>query len=102
LQFPASATRTVMSNGNSNGLGGVKWAARVAGSTQRFTVTATGGATLRIIVYGGSKQVFDSGNMSNGGSARFVWPTGGWIVLYASSGLNVASSVRADLVAVTP
>jgi hypothetical protein len=102
LQFPASATRTVMSNANSTGLSKVSWASRAVGSTQRFLVTATGDARLRMIVYSGAKQVFDTGDLTNGNSARLVWPAGAWIILYATSGINQASTVRADLTPVSP
>ena len=74
--------------------------ARLLGTTQQLTVTATGGAKLRIVVYSGSKAVYDSGSLGNEGSARFVWPSGAWYVLYATSGTGGPSSVGGTLVAV--
>ncbi|MET0267759.1 MAG: Atrophin-1 multi-domain protein, partial [Duganella sp.] len=97
LEFPAASTSTGMSNGNSTGLSKIIWAKPAVGDNLKFTVQATGGAKLRIVVYSGSKQVVDTGNLSDQQSARFTWPTGAWFVLYATSGVNVASSVRADL-----
>jgi hypothetical protein len=97
LLFSAAPTKTVVSNGNSTGLTKVKWAAPAAGTTQKFTVTATGGATLRMQLYSGGTMVADTGNLGNGGSASFAWPAGAWFMLTATSGVNVASSVRAAL-----
>jgi hypothetical protein len=101
LLFSAAPTKTVASNGSSSGLTKVTWAVLAAGTTQKFTVTATGGATLRMQLYSGGTMVADTGNLGNGGSASFVWPAGAWFVLTATSGVNVASSVRADLGLVT-
>jgi hypothetical protein len=97
LEFPASATASVAINGNSTGLTKISWGKPVVGQTQKFTVSATGGAKLRIMLYGGGTIVHDSGSLSDKGSTRFVWPTGAWFVLYATSGVNTASSVRAEL-----
>ncbi len=95
--FSASPTKTVVTNGNSTGLTKVTWATVASGTTQKFTVSATGGATLRMQLYSGSTVVADSGNLGNGGSARMVWPAGAWFVLTATSGVNVESSVRGEL-----
>ena len=100
LVFPASPTQTVVSNGNGSGLTRVTWGRPKVGSTQKFSVIATGGAKLRLQVYQGGTVKFNSGALGNGESARFVWPDGGWLVLTAASGINTVSSVRADLAAV--
>ena len=100
LVFPASTTATVVSNANSSGLSKVTWGKPVVGSTQKFSVIATGGARLKIQVWSGSTMKFQSGNLGNGESARFVWPTGSWIILTATGGVGGPSTVRADLVAV--
>jgi hypothetical protein len=100
LVFPSSATATVVTNGNSTGLSKITWGKPAVGSTQRFSVIATGGARLKLVVYSGSSIKFQTGNLGNGESARFVWPSGAWIVLTATGGVNTASTVRADLAAV--
>lgn len=100
IVFPASPVKTIMQNGNSTGLSKIKWGAPVVGSTQQLKVIGTGGATLRMALYSGGTMIFDTGTQSNGYTKRFVWPTGAWFVLYASNGLNQASSVRGELVTV--
>ncbi|SEN47929.1 hypothetical protein SAMN05428959_10263 [Duganella sp. CF517] len=102
LVFPASPTTTVVSNANSTGLSKITWGKPVVGSTQKFSVIATGGARLKIQVYSGGTMKFQSGNMANGESARFVWPSGAWIILTGISGTaNAVSTVRAEMAAVT-
>lgn len=101
LVFPASPTATVVSNANSSGLSKVTWGKPVVGSTQKFTVIATGGARLKIQVYSGGTLKFQSASLGNGESARFVWPEGAWIILTATGGVNVASTVRAEMAAAT-
>lgn len=98
LVFPATTVRIVQANGNSTGLSKVSWGMPPAGSTQRVTVSATGGAMLRIQVRSGGKQTFDSGNLGDKDSARITWPAGASVVLVATSGVNGPSTVRADLV----
>nr|WP_315217121.1 Atrophin-1 multi-domain protein [uncultured Duganella sp.] len=100
LVFPASTTATVVSNANSSGLSKVTWGKPVVGSTQKFSVIATGGARLKIQVYSGGTMKFQSGNLANGESARFVWPTGAWIILTATGGVGGPSTVRAEMAAV--
>lgn len=100
LVFPAAASQTAVSNGNSTGLSKITWGKPVVGSTQKFSVIATGGARLKIAVYSGGTLKFQSGNLGNGESARFVWPTGAWIILTAYSGVNQVSTVRAEMAAV--
>lgn len=104
LKFSPTTTKTVFNNTNVTGLSKVTWATIPPSSTQKFTVTATNGATLRMVVYSGNTVVANSGELGNGGSARFVWPaSGGWFVLTATSGTgNVVSTVSADLSTVTP
>ena len=103
LKFSTSSTKTVVSNGNSTGITKVKWATIPAGSTQVFTVNATGGAALRMQLYSGAGvMVADTGGLNNGGSARVVWPSGAWFVLTAASGVGVPSSVSATLTQVSP
>ena len=100
LVFPASPTTTIVTNTNGTGLTRVSWGRPKAGSTQKFSVTATGGGKIKIQVYQGGTVKFASGALGNGESARFVWPDGGWIVLTAAGGINTVATVRADLAAV--
>lgn len=100
LVFPASPTLISVTNGNGSGLGKVKWGAPVAGTTQQWTVTATGGTSLRLMVYSGSKLSYDTGYLGDKGTRRFVWPTGAWIVLAANSGVNKVGTIKGDLVPV--
>lgn len=100
LEFPPASKSTGMSNGNGTGMTKMTWAKPVAGDTLKFTAQAIGGAKIRIQVYVGGSPVYDSGDLADQESKRFTWPVGGWYVLHATSGINTASSVRADLVKV--
>ncbi|MYN42046.1 Atrophin-1 multi-domain protein [Duganella sp. FT109W] len=98
LNFPAAATQTVMVNGNSSGINKVVWGKVTPGTAQKFTVTATGGAKLKMQVYSGGAVVSDTGALGDKASARVTWPaTGAWFVLTAYSGVNQASTLRATL-----
>lgn len=91
-------TRTVLNNYSNRGLGGVVWAKRVPGSTQRLTVHSTGGAQLSMTVYSGGKVAYDSGIIYDKSSVRFIWPQDGVIKLTGISGIGQVSSVSAELV----
>jgi hypothetical protein len=98
LLFSATTTKTVFSNTNNSGLTPVKWALPKPGTTVKFSVTATGGAKLRLQVYSGSSVNYDTWDMTNGQSVRILWPVGAWVVVTATTGTNGASSVKAELV----
>jgi hypothetical protein len=98
LQFSATTTKTVFSNTNNSGLTPVKWAMPKPGTTVKFSVTATGGAKLRLQVYSGSSVNYDTWDMANGQTVRILWPVGAWVVVTATTGTNGASSVKAELV----
>jgi len=104
IEFPASSVRVSQSNSNGRGLSKLSWAKPVVGGKLRMTAIATGGASLRVVVYSGSVVSFDSGNLGNGGFCDFTWPANGWITLYAASAIygkptsGLPSSVRATLV----
>lgn len=99
LEFPVLATAASQSNSNGRGLSKVSWAKPLVDDYLRFTSIATGGATLRMIAYGSTGVVFDSGNLNNGEFRDFKWPLGGWIALYARNGtLGVPSSVKGALI----
>jgi hypothetical protein len=98
LLFSATTTKTVFSNTNNTGMTPVKWAMPKPGTTVKFSVTATGGAKLRLQVYSGSSVNYDTWDMANGQSVRILWPVGAWVVVTATTGTNGASSVKAELV----
>jgi hypothetical protein len=98
LLFSATTTKAVHVNANNTGLTRVQWAVPKAGTYVNFTVTATGGATLRLQIKSNGVLTFDSQDLANGQSIRFLWPANPALTLIASSGTNGASSVKADLV----
>jgi hypothetical protein len=96
--FPVTDKQIVQRNTNGTGLFNVGWGGRVPNSKQRFTVHATGGATIKLDVWVGGATVYSTGQIGDGVIKEFTWPTGGWITVSASSGLNQASSVGAELI----
>lgn len=102
LVFPATTQAITVQNTNGTGISKVSWAKINVGDTMKLTNIATGGATLTMSVWQGSKVVSTLGPLKNGDSARVVWPSGGWMTLKATSGVGAASSVKADFVKVTP
>jgi hypothetical protein len=100
LNFPATATTIYQST--VGGPSSVIWAKAVPGTTQLLTVKSTGGASVQFGVYSGSTPFYGSPRLTNGQTARFVWPTGGWAVMSAGSGVGAASSVTITMTQVTP
>lgn len=100
LKFPApvDGKPIVVRNGSSTGLSHVEWAKIPAGASLHLTVKATGAAKLQVIVYQGGTKVTDTGALTNGQSASFTWPQGGWIMIVATSDHTAASSVSAELI----
>jgi len=96
--FP-SAKRVVQTS-DSGRLTPVAWAVPRPGQSYRLTAIATGNATLRIVFRdkATSKDVYDSGELANGKSARFKWPASGSLVVTTTSGDGGPSTVRGDLV----
>lgn len=100
LVFDSTTTKAVHVNANNTGLTKVMWAVPQPNSELKFSVVATGGATLRLQVRDNGVTVYDSNNLGNGQSQRFKWPGGkATMTLIATSGTAGASSVKADLVA---
>jgi len=97
LVFDATTTKTVQVNANNTGLTRVTWAKPRPESSVRFTVTATGGATLRLQVKSGRVATWDSQDLASGQSLRFEWPDDARVILIATSGVNGASSVKGEL-----
>lgn len=103
VSFPASATKVVQINNSNRSLGSVSWATRKVGTTQKLTASTTGGGTLRLQLSLAGKIVFDSGELANGQSVRFVWPDAKAItVVWATSGTPGPSTVGGTLVEVAP
>jgi hypothetical protein len=98
LQFGATTTRTAYVNANNTGITRVQWAVPKAGTYVNFTVIATGGATLRLQMKTDGVVAFDSKDLANGQSIRFLWPANSALTLIATSGTSGASSVKANLV----
>lgn len=98
LLFDATTSKTVYANANNTGLTRVKWAVPMAGTSVRFTVIATGGATLRLQAKSNGALIYDSRDLENGQSVRFDWPDTPTLTLIATSGIEGASSVKAELV----
>jgi hypothetical protein len=98
LLFSTTTTKAVYVNANSTGMTRVQWAVPKAGTYVKFTAIATGGATLRLQIKSDGVLTFDSKDLANGQSIRFLWPANPALTLIASSGTSGASSVKADLV----
>jgi len=98
FSFGATTTKTVYVNANNTGLTPVKWARPQAGTYVNFTVSATGGARLRLQVKSGNTFTHDTWDLVDGKTVRILWPENASIVLIASSGTSGASSVNAELV----
>jgi allophanate hydrolase subunit 2 len=98
LVFDPTTTKTVQVNANNTGMTRVMWAVPTAGSYVKFAVIATGDATLRLQVKTNGVVTYDSNNLANGQSQRFIWPGTSTVTLIATSGTSGASSVKAELV----
>lgn len=99
--FPATPNRTVQVNYSNRVISSVLWATPVVGKTYKLTAVSTGGGLLRLRIYDKSSKtyVYDSGELKNGESSQFVWQAANFAsVLYATSGINEASSVSGELV----
>jgi hypothetical protein len=98
--FPVTEKQIIQQNTNGTGLFNVGWGQRIPNSKQRFTAHATGGAAIRLDVWVGGGIFYSTGNIGDGISKEFTWPEGGWITVTATSGLNKASSVGAELITI--
>jgi len=98
LLFSATTTKTVHVNANNTGMTRVQWAVPKAGTYVNFTAITTGGATLRLQIKTDGVVTFDSQDLANGQSIRFLWPANPALTLIATSGTSGTSSVKADLV----
>lgn len=100
LSFSATTTKTIVSNANNNGLTHLNWATPKTGSYVTFSVSATGGAKLRLQLTSTGTRVYDSWDLGDGQSVQVQWPAYGNIVLTATSGTSGVSSVKGSIVPV--
>lgn len=98
LSFDAATGKTVYVNTSNAGMTPVTWAKPHAGAHVQLSVSATGGATLRLQVRSNNVMVQDTLDLANGQSRRFVWPSNAKFTLTATSGTAGPSSVKASLV----
>jgi hypothetical protein len=79
---------------------GVLWAKPLAGAKYRFTVTGTGGASLRfaIFVNGAAPGQYQTPALTNGQSQAVTWPEGGSLAIYVRNTANQAGTVRATMI----
>ncbi|MEF9929961.1 MAG: Atrophin-1 multi-domain protein [Massilia sp.] len=98
LVFDATITKTVYVNSNNTGMTRVSWAVPKAGAKFTFSVSATGGAALRMQLNTNGQITFDSKELKDGQSVNLTWPASAKVTLIATSGTKGASSVRANLV----
>lgn len=104
IEFPNKPAVVVQQNGNGTGIaggavsnGGLTWGRPAAGDKYRVTAIGTGGARVRVILYGTSGNA-DTGYLSDGQSAVVTWPAGGWASVLAASAANQAGSIRATMI----
>jgi hypothetical protein len=103
LVFEPASGKTVYVNGSNAGLTRVNWAIPAQGTHVELSVSATGGATLRLQVSSNGAVTEETKDLQNGQSTRFVWPADAKLTLTATSGAGGAggaSSVKASLVRV--
>ena len=98
--FPTTSTRITQINYSSRGLHPLAWIGPEVGKTYRVSAQASGGAKLRLQVRepSGTPLHFDSGELANGESKTFAWPSKTAIVtVHAISGVGGPSTVRGEL-----
>lgn len=99
--FPNRTQKTVQSNESGRSMQNVIWSKPKKGERFKLSVIATGGALLNLkILDGGTrKTLYETGDISNGNSASFIWPTDNFVPkLVLTSGGAGPSSVSARLV----
>jgi len=96
--FEPASGKTVYVNASNAGLTRVTWAKPPEGAQVELSVSATGGATLRLQVSSNGVVTEETKDLGNGQSRRFAWPADARLILTASSGTGGASSVKASLV----
>ena len=97
LVFEPASGKTVYVNASNAGLTRVNWAIPPQGAHVELSVSATGGATLRLQVSSNGAVTEETKHLGNGQSQRFAWPADAKVTLTATSGASGASSVKASL-----
>ena len=86
-------------NGSKLGYNQVTWGMLEVNKVYTFSVTTTGGAQLGMSINNaGGSTVYNSGYLTNGKSADFVWSAGATLSLNAFKPAGPAGSVRAFIV----
>lgn len=102
--FPSTDTPIVQYNDTSRGLNKILWALPQTGDSYRLKAIATGGAKLRFQIKDTAGVTrYDSGALVDSQEVVFAWPVdNAKTFVYAVSGVGGISSVRGELVKVTP
>jgi len=98
--FPPAPVPSSVVNTSYRGMQPVSWALPVAGQPYQLTARTTGGGLLRFQLRDKTSSVivYDSNNLADGETARFVWPAGNvGPVVTATSGVGVESTVAGEL-----
>lgn len=100
LVFPATGTASTVHQTDKTWLGQTLWTQIKPNTSYRFSVSATGGATLKLEFRNGSYGVItQTAALGQGQSLVFTTPSDvGWPILVATSGTGQASSVSGQLV----
>jgi hypothetical protein len=98
LVFEPASGKSVHVNASNAGLTRVNWAKPREGAQVELSVSATGGATLRLQVSSKGAVTEETKDLGNGQSSRFAWPAEATLTLIATSGASGASTVKASLV----
>ncbi|EFC43494.1 predicted protein [Naegleria gruberi] len=101
--FSNRTVRTVQNNGNGNGYTPVSWAKTVAGQLYNITAVTTGGGQFRLYLNLACRNLsnIDTGNLNNGQSYVFAWPSSYcWGSISAISGVNQESTVSVQMLKV--
>ena len=97
--FPANGQRTVQTSWSSRTLPSIAASPPIAGRMHRLRVSASGGATLRLMLYT-SGLMFDSGVLADGADVTFAWPSGNVSPnVTVTSGASGGGTVKGSVVA---
>jgi len=101
LVYDGSNTKnTTHQNWSKLGYNNVAWGKLIATKVYTFSVTATGGAKLSIIIQVNSVTVYTSPALASGQSVNFTYPLNGVIALSAFKPAGGPGSVRGFFIAV--
>jgi hypothetical protein len=104
VEFASRPAAQEQANGNGTGIArGVTWARPLPNDKFLLTGIGTGGAQVKLTLYGndaaGKAYSYQSPYLSNGQSTVVTWPaSGGWAVVAVRIGANQAGSIRATMV----